>query len=272
MILQSPAPDGYSRNDRAYIPNLGCMHRRPNMRGTRSRGRGGAPQIQFSKLVSSVPVLLAVQSDMGVTLNGSTVSAWADQSGNDNHFSQGTAAAQPTYAATALNGKPTITFDGSNDEMSSAGPNLPAPGTTPTFLWGVFRQVSWTLNEIILAANSASSTLIFQSTATPQVAMSNGLNVNANSGAAVGSWVRFEALFTASTSDYLKLGGTTVTGASAGNNDPAAGFHLGRNFPGTLWSNVAFAAFMICGGNPSAAEKATLSGAVTAKYGASVGV
>lgn len=54
-----------------------------------------------------------------ITLNGSTVSQWSDKSGNSRHFTQATAASQPTYNATVLGGKPALTFDGTSDFMSA---------------------------------------------------------------------------------------------------------------------------------------------------------
>lgn len=49
-----------------------------------------------------------------ITLNGSTVSQWSDKSGNNRHVSQATAANQPTYTAGGLNGKPVLTYTGTN--------------------------------------------------------------------------------------------------------------------------------------------------------------
>lgn len=57
-----------------------------------------------------------------ITLNGSTVSQWNDKSGNGFHLTQGTAANQPTYSATGLNGRPTLSTDG-NDVLSRS--NVP---------------------------------------------------------------------------------------------------------------------------------------------------
>ena len=59
-----------------------------------------------------------------ITLNGSTVSEWRDKSGNARHASQGTAANQPTYTATGLNGKPVLTFDG-NDWFNPVTVSIP---------------------------------------------------------------------------------------------------------------------------------------------------
>lgn len=55
-----------------------------------------------------------------VTLNGSTVSQWADLSGNGRNQSQATAALQPTYNASGLNGKGTLTTTGTQWMQASA--------------------------------------------------------------------------------------------------------------------------------------------------------
>ena len=67
-----------------------------------------------------------------ITLNGSTVSQWNDKSGNVRNVSQATAANQPNYTASGLNGKPVITFDGTNDALlnASAGLIRAVSGTT----------------------------------------------------------------------------------------------------------------------------------------------
>jgi hypothetical protein len=61
---------------------------------------------------------LDADSPSSITLNGATVSQWNDKSGNGRHATQATAANQPTYTANGLNGKPVLTFDGSNDELN----------------------------------------------------------------------------------------------------------------------------------------------------------
>lgn len=55
-----------------------------------------------------------------ITLNGSTVSQWNDLSGNGRHQSQATAAAQPTYSASGLNGRGTLTTTGTQWMQASA--------------------------------------------------------------------------------------------------------------------------------------------------------
>lgn len=55
----------------------------------------------------------------GVTVSGDTdpVGKWADQSGNNNHFTQDDEAARPTFNANSINGYPTIDFDGIDNFM-----------------------------------------------------------------------------------------------------------------------------------------------------------
>ena len=60
---------------------------------------------------------LWLRADTGVTLVGAVCSAWADQSGTGNNFTQGTDANRPTYNATGVGGKPSLDFDGSNDHL-----------------------------------------------------------------------------------------------------------------------------------------------------------
>lgn len=57
-----------------------------------------------------------------ITLNGSNISQWNDKSGNANHATQSTAASQPAYNSVQIDGKPTATFDNSNDLMNLTTP------------------------------------------------------------------------------------------------------------------------------------------------------
>lgn len=69
----------------------------------------------------STNLALWLDASNGVTLNGSTVSQWADQSGNGNPASQATADEQPTFQSNDLNGNPTFLFDGVDDVLQGSG-------------------------------------------------------------------------------------------------------------------------------------------------------
>lgn len=232
---------------------------------------GGFPSvIQFNTLVTSVTCLQAVQSDVGITLNGSTVSAWTDQSGNGKNYT-GVGTAQPTYNAAALNGFATLTFDGVNDTLTSAL-SLPAPGTTPTFLWMIVKQRAWGAGRRLVGDSASGLThVLYQNAVTPQITQFDSANGPVNAGGAIGSWVRVEAWFNNATTDYLKVGATRLTGTNTGNN-ASTGNRLIASAAGASFSNIEVAALMYFSGLPSAGELAALSAAVTAKYGASVGV
>ena len=61
--------------------------------------------------VPTAGLQLWLKADAGVTLKGSTVSKWADQSGNGNDAIQLDSARQPLFVKDGLSGKPTIRFD-----------------------------------------------------------------------------------------------------------------------------------------------------------------
>ena len=65
---------------------------------------------------------LWLKADAGVTLSGSDVTAWADQSGNGNNASS-SPGTRPTFVSPFLNGKPAIEFDGQGQVMQIADAN-----------------------------------------------------------------------------------------------------------------------------------------------------
>jgi hypothetical protein len=64
---------------------------------------------------------LWLKADVGVTLVGGAVNAWADQSGNGRDYSA--PATRPAYSGT-LNGLPVLTFNGSTDYLTGNAASL----------------------------------------------------------------------------------------------------------------------------------------------------
>lgn len=60
----------------------------------------------------SLALWLDASDTTTVILNGSNVSQWNDKSGNNRNATQGTAAAQPLFVPTGMNGLPTLQTDG----------------------------------------------------------------------------------------------------------------------------------------------------------------
>lgn len=75
-------------------------------------------------------LVIWLRADLGITLNSGNVSSWADQSGNGNNLTQGTASQQPLFVASGSKGKPYVKSDGVNDVLASSGSVWPADTTT----------------------------------------------------------------------------------------------------------------------------------------------
>lgn len=74
-----------------------------------------------------------LRADMGITKDGSNkVSAWADQTGNGHHHTNGVAAQQPTFTETGLGGRPMVYSDGSDVLYTTT---LPWPVDAETVFW-----------------------------------------------------------------------------------------------------------------------------------------
>jgi len=85
-------------------------------------------QVTFLATIMSGPTVW-LRADAGVTTNASgQVSAWNDQSGNNNNATQSTQNKQPTLAAGAINGRPVVRFNAASN-VDLTFPN-PLFGTT----------------------------------------------------------------------------------------------------------------------------------------------
>jgi hypothetical protein len=229
-------------------------------------------------LVTSVAwhYLFEVYTTASVTESGGAVSAVTDQSGAGHSLSQGTAGCRPTYSATSgPNSTPGITHDGADgastgDFLPSSSFDIAAPATTAFYELLVFKQVAWT-NADRITARPGGNIQIRQAGTTPAITMNNTTGVNSNTAATIGSWFRLEAGFTGSTSDFLKIGSTNVTGASAGNTDPASGSStIGAVAGGTTASNIAWTIWGATAGIPTNDERTNIGKWILGKYGSTV--
>jgi hypothetical protein len=73
-----------------------------------------------------------------LTLSGSSVTTWTDVVGNY-AATQGVGASKPVWSATSFNGRPGITFDGSDDELTLASVPFPT-GANACEIWGLVDQ------------------------------------------------------------------------------------------------------------------------------------
>lgn len=83
----------------------------------------------------SIPGLVLwmdVTNASSLTFNGSNVSQANDLSGFGRHFTQSTGANQPSYSATAMNGRPAIQFTSSITNLMNSTATIADVFTTPT--------------------------------------------------------------------------------------------------------------------------------------------
>jgi hypothetical protein len=199
----------------------------------------------------------------------STVSAWTDQITGTATFAQATVAAQPVTRV-GLNSHISIMGDGVDDILTDSSVDRPAPGTTPTFYLWVGRNVTWTTGRSIVACGTTTRLAIFQTGSIPQVRAHNGTSGPVNAGGVIGTWTRGECRFGNSTSDYLKVAASSVTGTNCGNTDVVSNLNL---FSDTVtFSNYELMFFALFDSIPSGAELTAFSTAATTFYGGSLAV
>lgn len=121
---------------------------------------GGSPPkvIVSAWTLAEVPnKVLWVEADFGVTLSGSEVSQWNDQSGNANHLTQaGATKADYISSDATLNNKPVIAFNGSNDFMNlTSGISVDATNGWTSYV--VYKKTSTAVNAVILGLSSGAT-------------------------------------------------------------------------------------------------------------------
>lgn len=107
---------------------------------------------------------LWLDASVGITLNGSDVSAWADQSGNGNDATQGTASAQPAFNSTGLNGFPTVEFDGVDEFLICDGvvPAFVGEDLPHTMFFVTYRGASPTNGGVVAIETATPSSTLNQ--------------------------------------------------------------------------------------------------------------
>ncbi len=126
-----------------------------------------------------------------------------------------------SYGATGPNGLPIWTGNGT-DGIFSGSLNLPDPSVTPSWVFGVWRQNSFTAGDALYG--SGSQTLSLVQSGTTALAQRNTTVANPNSGAGMGTWFFSYQSFTGSASDQNLVGNTLASGDNAGSTDPGGTF------------------------------------------------
>lgn len=98
-------------------------------------GRGsGAGSFTPSSLGADLLDMWDAEDASKFTLSGASVNAWAS-SKNGYSAVQGVSASKPVYGAASFNGRPGVTFDGSDDELTYAGVGVFPVGAAACEVW-----------------------------------------------------------------------------------------------------------------------------------------
>lgn len=157
-----------------------------------------------------------------LTLSGGAVAAWT--SARHGHAAaQATSGARPVYSSTSFNGRPGVTFDGIDDELTYAGVGSFPTGSAPCEIWALVDQTAPASDpggRAIFAYGAAATA----SRRTVQRAVSGGTNVaqvevgnggGANTATASGDFSGRQVLRAISGGGQARVERNGVTGAAA---------------------------------------------------------
>ena len=161
--------------------------------------------------------------------NDGFVSKWYDQSGNDNHATQGTAASQPKIVDGGSLVSGGIDFDGVNDFMQVAIGTI----TQPISGFSVFKNDSLTFAPSIWDSISATNRVVSYSVATDDTfRISAGTAIISAASAQVDGTNYLRSDFFDSTSSSFYANGTIMASGDAGSN-AMEGLTIGARYDGT---------------------------------------
>jgi hypothetical protein len=107
--------------------------------------------VQKYGIIPSDGLALWLKSDTGVTVDGSSVTEWLDQSGNGNDATA-SGSESPSYNATGINGLPSIDFNG-EDQMVTIASSSSLNITASSVFMVMKRDGDGVSNDVILMKN-----------------------------------------------------------------------------------------------------------------------
>ena len=213
--------------------------------------------------ISGLALWLDASDGSTVLLNDTAVSRWNDKSGNGKDFTQPTANNQPSYANTQ-NGKKVVTFDGSNDLMTSVSTIALGTGGYTVFVV-CFHAGGF---HIMLEGGGLNPYLSSRPSGNGGLAHYDGANELTGSAGSYSLNTWFVAEFVISpASVILSVNGTQI-GSGAGTSRAANISYLGGSSAGFLW-NGRFAEVLIYGSALSA-QRSAIRRYLGSKWGVTV--
>ncbi len=185
------------------------------------------------------------------------VSQMTDRTGLGHHLPQaGVDAIKPVWSVDG------VLFDGVEDYMKTAAFTL----IQPEFIYMVFKQVTWALNDYIMDGQASNSGFLAQSPTTPYIKVSAGTSSSANTNLAVNTWGIARVLFNGASSKFIINETTPITGNFGAAN--MGGFTLGaRGNPNIAFSNIQVKEVIIRKIADTAPNEAVIYNYLESRYG-----
>lgn len=242
----------------------------------------GGPQLwRPSNLGSALALWLDAEDAASITLNGSTVSQWNDKSGNGRNVAQTTAANQPNYTASGLNGRPIVDFVRARSTWLQTG-SFPTTGISAIGIATVTRWTTTgtTTNEIqILIDNNHNGNpaqgFVWQDrpdltnkplTAAHLPIVTNGAEDTAQTGD--GTWKIISTRFISGGNDFLYVnGGAERSNSNGGTFNLQSTLRLGGGVINTRSFDGEMAELVITSADLSTTDRERLEGYLAWKWG-----
>ena len=173
-------------------------------------------------------VALLWSAGAGVTNDtwDATAITWTDQASVPHNASQATLTSQPIITP-GTGGKLGLKGNATTTTLQTLL-TLPAPGTTPSYIFVLARMLSTpSANAAIVASGGGTAIGIYCASSTLNIVQFAGTALANPTAVTVNTWYGMTGKFVGSTSDSLKVGSAAaVTGTSSGTTTPPAGICL----------------------------------------------
>ena len=166
---------------------------------------------------------LWLKADVGVTLSGTDVTTWADQSGNGKDATA-SGTARPTYQSSGINGLPAISFNGTTNRMTGSQVLTTPPAT-------VFAVVQFSVGQEIGSIFQQSGFALyrgFYSGSSTQFRIFNGVNLTSSNTIPNGTAVLLEGIANGASS-FLFSNGVQQASGDAGTSAISGSYELASN-------------------------------------------
>lgn len=214
-------------------------------------------------------------SDITPVADGTAIATWSDASGNANHVSNATAAEQPDYYATAMNGKPALRFTLGDFYATASTTAVDLPGAFSVFVVVKFSSVARAAdqqNTIISKDYTRYEFTEYQSQQAGHIGGTSGPNSAASTLAAATPYILEWHRDAANAVTLRRNGTSTATGTNAGSATGGFALHIGAR-PGAgnaLRLGADLAEVVIYNQFRSTAEQTDVRSHLATKYGITV--